>query len=55
MKLNGKAALIDRLIDRGKITMADVSDATKHKSVKDAVKASQDEKKAKKEKKEGVK
>lgn len=50
MKLKGKAALIDRLIDRGKITIDEVSDATKHKAIKDAVKASQAEKEAKRKK-----
>lgn len=47
MKLKGKAALIDRLIDRGKLTVDEISDTAKHKPVKDAVKASQAEKAAK--------
>lgn len=49
MKLRGRAALIDRLIDRGKLTLDEVSDTAKHKAVKDAVKAKQAEKQAKKE------
>ncbi len=49
-KLRGKAYWLDRLVTQGKITLDEIPETAKHKPFKDAVKASQDEKKVAKEK-----
>lgn len=49
-KLRGKAYWLDRLIDKGRITMDEITETAKHKPFKDAVKVRQDQKKAEREK-----